>query len=152
MDVTVRYVKASANKTCDGSGTLNLGNPGEYQYRISASFGGVSRSMETNNYGSVTGAHATLDREELDNFPNKTWSFTNLKSGDAVSLTMWVTEWDGTSKDGDMNNKSNTLQLTASSLLPTGGTKTDRALGVGNGDCGLTLYYDISAIQRTVVE
>jgi hypothetical protein len=49
-----------------------------------------------------------------------------------------------------MNNRSESLTITPSSLLPTGGTRTDRALGVGNARCGLTLYHDVTARQRQV--
>ena len=150
MDVIVRYVKASSNKTCDGDGTLGLGNPGEYQYQITAFHGGITKTHETNNYGSVFGEDVELDKAEIHNFTNQTWKFTNLKSGEGVALTMRVTEWDGTEKDSYMNNRADQLSVNPSSLLPTGGTRTDRALGIGNQDCGLTLYYDITAIQRSV--
>ncbi len=150
MDVIVRYVKASSNKTCDGDGTLGVQNGGEYQYRITASYGGINRTLETNNYGSVAGEDIDLGKEDIHNFSNQTWTFTNLKSGEGVVLRMRVTEWDGTNKDDYMNDRDDQVTVNPSSLLPTGGTRTDRALGVGNADCGLTLYYDITAIQRSV--
>lgn len=49
-----------------------------------------------------------------------------------------------------MNNRSNSLNVDPSSLLPTGGTRTDRLLGTGNANCGLTLVYDVTAVQRQV--
>ena len=150
VDVTVRYVHASTSETCDGTDVLGLNNPGEYQYHITAAFGGVTHTLESPGYGSVTGTSYTLDKNENYNFANKTWSFTNLASGDGVTLRMAVTEWDGASKDSYMNDRSNSIQIVPSSLLPSGGTKTDRALGVGKSTCGLTLYYDVSAVQRQV--
>ncbi len=150
VDVTVRYVHSSTVETCDGTGFLGADQPGEYQYRITASYGGTTKTLETANYGSVLGQSVSLGKNASDNFANKTWSFVNLKAGEGVVLKMAVTEWDGTSKDSDMNNKSKSTTITPSSLLPSGGTKSDRGLGVGDSKCGLTLYYDVTATQRQV--
>jgi hypothetical protein len=31
---------------------------------------------------------------------NQTWTFDNMKAGDAVDLTLYVTEWDGVADNG----------------------------------------------------
>lgn len=150
MTVTVRYVKGSSNLTCDGRDLLGAPNPGEYQYRIKAVYGATVKQTESNSYGSVTGTAHTLEPTEIYDFTNENWSFNDLQAGQSVALTLSSTEWDGTSKDDYMNGRSNSLTLTPSTLRPTGGTSTDRALGVGNSDCGLTLYYDVAIVQRQV--
>jgi hypothetical protein len=151
VDVVVRYVKASADEVCDGTipiiGTVD---PGEFQYRIVASFGSQTDSTQSSGYGSVTGNSRTMSPEELWNFGNETMTFSNLRAGQSVELTLFATEWDIASKDGYLNNRSNSLTITPSSLLPNGGTRTDRALGVGNATCGLTLYHDVTARVRQV--
>lgn len=149
MDITVRYLHSSTVETCDGS-VLGIVNPGEFQYRITAKYGSVTKSTESAGYGTVTGESKSLTINQDWNFANQTWTFDNMKAGDAVDLTLYVTEWDGAVTDGYMDNRSNTLSLDPSSLLPTGGTKTGRALGVGKSTCGLTLYYDITVRQRQV--
>jgi hypothetical protein len=150
LDITVRYVKASGDEACDGKNIFGRADPGEFQYRIVASFGSRSETLESFNYGSVAGISYILSPEEIRNFSNETWTFDNLSAGQGVRLTLYATEWDRTNKDGDMNNRSESLTITPSSLLPTGGTRTDRALGVGNARCGLTLYHDVTARQRQV--
>lgn len=150
MDITVRYVHSSTKETCDGKDLLGFVNPGEYQYRITAKLGSVTKSTESKGYGSVTGVSKALAPNKNWDFANQTWTFENMMAGDAVDLTMYVTEWDGLSKDSYMNNRSNNAQLNPSSLLPTGGTNKDLALGVGTDKCGLTLYYDVTARQRQV--
>jgi len=150
IDVVIRYLHASTELTCDGKTIIGTPNPGEYQYRITAKYGSTSKSDESNGYGTVGGASRELSPNENWNITNKTWTFENLRQGEAVALTMSVTEWDGPSRDSYMNNLSNTLQLDPSSLAPSGGTRTGRALGVGNSTCGLTLYYDITVRQRQV--
>lgn len=150
MNVTVRYVRASSELTCDGETLVGTVNPGEYQYRITASYGGASHQTQSKSYGSVSGTSYELGRSEIYNFANETWSFANLREGESVRLRMYSTEWDGPSKDDYMNNRSNTLNLTPSSLRPAGGTSADRALGVGKATCGLTLYYDVTIVQRQV--
>ena len=150
IDVVIRYLHASTELTCDGKTIIGTANPGEFQYRITGKYGSMSKSDESNGYGTVTGASRELSPDENWNIANKTWTFENLGQGEAMALTMSVTEWDGPSKDDYMNNLSNTLQLDPSSLLPSGGTRTDRALGVGKSTCGLTLYYDITVRQRQV--
>jgi hypothetical protein len=151
LDLTVRYVKASGDEACDGKipivGTVD---PGEFQYRVVASFGSRTETLESLLYGSVAGLSRALSPEEIWNFGNETWTFNNLSAGQGVQLTLFATEWDGTSKDSDLNNRSNSLTITPSSLLPTGGTRTDRALGVGNAQCGLTLYHDVTVRQRQI--
>lgn len=99
VDATVRYVKASAQRTCDGTTLLGNNNPGEYQYRIRASDGQIAKEMETNNYGRVTGESHSLDRSENQNFTNQTWKFSNLTQDETVGLWLYSTEWDGTQKD-----------------------------------------------------
>jgi len=150
MTVTVRYVKGSSNLTCDGRDLLGGANPGEYQYRITSAYGSTVRQTESQSYGSVIGISYSLMPEEIYNFANEDWSFNDLQAGQSVALTLSSTEWDGTSKDDYMNGRSNALTLTPSTLRPTGGTSADRALGVGNSDCGLTLYYDVAIVQRQV--
>jgi hypothetical protein len=150
MTVTVRYVKGSSNLTCDGRDLLGAANPGEYQYRIAAAYGSTVKQAESQSYGSVIGISYSLMPEEIYNFANEDWSFNDLQAGQSVALTLSSTEWDGTSKDDYMNDRSNILTLTPSTLRPTGGTSTDRALGVGHSDCGLTLYYDVAIVQRQV--
>lgn len=153
VDLTVRYVRASADRTCDGltaSFPVEIVNPGEYQYRIRAAYGGTSYQTESRGYNRVTGTSYTLGPSEIENFPNETWKFTNLRQGESVALTLYSTEWDATERDDYMDNRSNSLNVTPSSLLPAGGTKTDRALGVGTSNCGLTLYWDVTAVQRQV--
>jgi hypothetical protein len=86
----------------------------------------------------------------MRNFANRTWTFNNLSAGQGVRLTLSATEWDFTSKDSDLDDRSESLTVTPSALLPTGGTRTDRALGVGNARCGLTLYFDVVVRQRQV--
>ncbi|MCG6990228.1 MAG: hypothetical protein LJF06_18965 [Gemmatimonadetes bacterium] len=150
MDLTVRYLHSSPDQTCNGVSLLGLVIPAEFQYRITATYGSVTKSTESKGYGTVTGESKLLSNNETWNFANQTWTFDNMKAGDAVDLTLYVTVWDGVAKDGYMNNRSNTLSLDPSSLLPTGGTKTGRALGVGKSTCGLTLYYDVTVRQRQV--
>lgn len=150
IDVIVRYVKASGNSACDGTTIIGTVNPGEFQYRITASFGELTKRLESNIYGSVAGADHTLGPEEIHNFANETWTFNNLREGQGVELRMHVTEWDGTEKDDYMNNRTEALTITPSALLPNGGTRTDRALGVGTSNCGLTLYHDVTVRQRQV--
>lgn len=150
LDVTLRYLHSSSASTCDGKDLLGFVNPGEFQYRIKATFGSTTKTTESQGYGSVTGTSKTLKSDETWDFGNKTWTFENMKEKDAVTLTLYVTEWDGTDKDDYMNNRSNSLEIVPSSLLPTGGTKTDRGLGVGKSTCGLTLYFDVTARQRQV--
>lgn len=150
LDLTARYVKASADSACDGRDTFGNVDPGNFQYRIVASFGSRTETLESFNYGSAAGISRALSPEEIWNFTNETWTFSNLSAGQGVQLTLFATEWDGTNKDDSLNNRSNSLTITPSSLLPTGGTRTDRALGVGNANCGLTLYYDVTARQRQV--
>jgi hypothetical protein len=146
----VRYVKASGDSACDGKDIFGKADPGNFQYRIVASFGSRTETTESFNYGSAAGLSRALYPEEIWNFGNETWTFNNLTAGQGVELTLFVTEWDGTNRDSDMNNRSNSLTITPSSLLPTGGTRTDRALGVGNANCGLTLYHDVTVRQRQV--
>jgi len=150
LDLTVRYVKASGDETCDGKNILGGVNPGEFQYRIVASFGSRTETLESFNYGSVLGISYTLSPGEIFNFTNETWTFNNLSAGEGALLRLYATEWDSANKDGGMNNLTDSQTITPSSLLPTGGTRTDRALGVGNALCGLTLYYDVTARQRQV--
>jgi hypothetical protein len=151
VDVVVRYVKASADEACDGRiPIIGTAEDGEFQYRIVASFGSQSDSTQSLNYGSVAGISRSLLPEEIWNFGNETMTFSNLSAGQGVQLTLFATEWDTTSKDGYLNNRSNSLTITPSSLLPNGGTRTDRALGVGNATCGLTLYHDVTARVRQV--
>jgi len=102
ITLTPRYVRGSSSKTCDGDGLFGAEDPGEYQFRINGQFGSTSRSYETNNYGSVTGANMQLEANEVGNFTNQNWTFADLKTGQAVALRMWVTEWDLTSKDSYM--------------------------------------------------
>lgn len=152
-DVTVRYVRASADRTCDGlSATfpVRVVNPGEYQYRITAVLGSTSYSKASNRYNEFVGTSYELGPGEIHNFANETWKFSNLRQGESVQLNLYSTEWDGTERDDFMNNKRNSLRLNPSSLLPSGGTRSDRALGVGDADCGLTLYYDVTVVQRQV--
>lgn len=150
IDVTVRYVRASSELTCDGETLIGTVNPGEYQYHIIASKGSARQELRSKDYGSVSGTSYELGTSEIHNFGNRTWGFANLRAGESVTLRMYSTEWDGPSKDDYMNNRSNDLTLTPSSLRPTGGTSTDRALGVGKSTCGLTLYYDVTIVQRQV--
>jgi len=150
MDITVRYLHSSSDRTCDGLDLLGFVNPGEFQYRITAKYGSITKSTESKGYGTVGGTSKALKNDEIWDFADQTWTFDNMKAGDAVDLTLYVTEWDGTVKDDYMNNRSGNLSLDPSSLLPTGGTKTGRALGVGKSTCGLTLYYDVTARQRQV--
>ncbi len=150
IDVVVRYVKASSEHTCDGTNLFGANNPGEYQYRIVASEGGITKSLQTDNYSSVLGRSHTLNTAEIHNFANRTWQFSNLTEDQGVLLTLYSTEWDGTVKDDDMNNRSNARKITPSTLLPVGGRSTDRALGVGTSTCGLTLYYDLEVAHREV--
>jgi hypothetical protein len=106
--------------------------------------------MESRDYGRVTGRSYELGRSEIHNFTNRTWRFADLREGEAVALTMRVTEWDGPSKDDYMDDLSDALSLDPNALRPSGGSSTDRALGVGGATCGLTLYYDIQVAQRQV--
>jgi hypothetical protein len=150
IDVVVRYVRASGQSACDGDNIFGNVDPGEFQYRIVASYGATTRSTETNNYGLVSGVDEELNTGDIHNFPNETWTFNNLKSGEGVKLQMWVTEWDGTDKDDYMNNRTASLTIVPSTLLPSGGTRVDRALDVGTENCGLTLYHDVTVRTRVV--
>lgn len=150
MDVTIRYVRASSERTCDGLTIFGTVNPGEYQFLITGVFGATTNTLATPGYGQVTGESHELGRSEIHNFANRTWRYTDLHKGQDVALTMRVTEWDGASKDDYMDDRQNTLNLDPSSLRATGGSSTGRALGVGNENCGLTLYYDIDVVHREV--
>jgi hypothetical protein len=150
MDLTVRYLHSSADETCNGVSILGIVNPGDFQYRITATYGSVTKSTESKGYGTATGESKLLSNNQTWNFANQTWTFDNMKAGDAVDLTLYVTDWFGLAKYTYLNNRSNTVSLVPSSLLPTGGTKTGRALGVGKSTCGLTLYYDVTVRQRQV--
>lgn len=150
MDVIVRYVRASSERTCDGLTVVGTVNPGEYQYRITASHGSATNATQSKDYGEVWGTSHELGRSEIYNFANETWQFADLRKGEAVALRMRVTEWDGLEEDDYMDDLSNTLSLDPSALKPSGGSSTDRALGIGNATCGLTLYYDILITQRQV--
>jgi hypothetical protein len=146
----VRYVKASGESACDGTDLLGAINPGEFQYRIVATHGSTTRSTQSTGYGQVTGDSHPLSTTEIHNFGNQDWTFSNLDAGDAVKIEMWVTEWDGAEEDDYMNHRRASLDVVPSSLLPTGGSRTDRALGVGTGNCGLTLYFDVNVRTRLV--
>ncbi len=98
IDVIIRYLHASTDLTCDGKTIIGSANPGEFQYRITANFGSISKSDESNGYGSVTGASRELNPDEIWDFANKTWTFENMGEREAVTLTMSVTEWDGPSR------------------------------------------------------
>lgn len=148
IDVEVRYVKASPERTCDGTTLLGNNNPGEFQYRIRAFDGSIAKEMETNNYGRVTGRSHSLDTSENHNFTNQTWEFSNLTEFESVGLWLYSTEWDGTERDDYMNDLSELVWLQPSRLLPVGGRSTDRRLTVGKSTCGLTLYYDIVVVHR----
>ncbi len=149
-DLTIRFVRASGESACDGTNILGAINPGEFQYRIAASFGTKTETTQSTNYGTVNGTSHDLSTTETYNFTNQTWTFNNLKLGDAVKLDMWATEWDGVSKDDYLNNMHASLNVVPSSLLPSGGTRIDRALGVGKTTCGLTVIFDVTVRTRVV--
>lgn len=148
IDVTVRYVRASSEATCDGETIFKRNNPGEYQYRVYAALGDVEKSFETNNYGKVTGRSHELDTGEMHNFTNRTWKFSDLAAEDFVRLEMFVTEWDGPSKDDYMDHLSWPTFLVPSELLPVGGRLTDQSFQVGKDTCGLKLIYDVRVAHR----
>jgi hypothetical protein len=152
MDITVRYVRASSDATCDGTDIFGNNNPGEYQYDITASAksNSIIKSLSTAGYGTVTGTSHVLDTGQTDNFANQTWSFTNLSAGEGVLLAMAVTEWDGLDKDSYMNNRSDGVELVPSTLRPAGGSMVNETLDVGNTKCGLSLVYDLNVVQRQV--
>lgn len=150
LDVTVRYVKASRDETCDGKTIFGVVNPGEFQFRVVGSFGSRTETLETFDYGSIAGISHMMAPEEINNFTNQTWTFNNLREGQGVELRLYATEWDVSSRDSDLNNRSSSVTITPSALLPSGGTRIDRAVGVGDARCGLTLYHDVTVRLRTV--
>lgn len=150
MDVIVRYLHASTELTCDGKTIIGTPNPGEYQYRITGVYGSTSKTTQSAGYGKVTGLSKQLAPDENWNITNETWTFENLKDGEAADLTLYATEWDGTSKDDYMNNRKETRKLVPSKILPNGGTKTDMAVGVGTSTCGLTLWFDVKVRERQI--
>lgn len=150
MTIKSRFVKASSSKSCDGDGLFGAKDAGEYQFRITADYGGTNRSYETTNYGKVTGSNMKLQAGETGNFTDQSWTFSNLDAGQGVTYKLYVTEWDGLSKDDYMNNLSKTASLVPSSIRPSGGTEKDRQLTVGTSTCGLTVFYDVSITKRDV--
>ncbi len=150
ITVTSRFVRASSSKSCDGDGLFGAKDAGEYQFRITGSYGSANRSYETNDYGKVTGSNFKLDAGETGNFADQGWTFNDLGEGKSVALKLAVTEWDGLAKDDYMDNRSKTVNLVPSSIRPSGGTEKDRELFVGTSTCGLSLFYDVSITRRDV--
>lgn len=150
MTVTSRYVVASSSQSCDGNGPFGGTDQGEYQFRIVAVSSGENRSYQTDSYGTAFGQMYRLEAQETGNFPNQSWTFSNLIEDDGVNFTFFVTEWDALAKDDYMNNRSTTVDLIPSDIRPNGGEERDRQVSVGVNTCGLTMFYDVDITRRDV--
>lgn len=143
VTLTPRFLTVRPNSACDGSGVIS-GEPrnGEFQYRVEGYRNGTRlKLLQSSGYGSVTGAATSAGPGETIQFANQTWRFDNLRSGDQVELRLRATEWDATSRDDYLNDRtiSNDFNIP---IDPEDVTNVE--LKVGTDNCGLTLYYDLS--------
>lgn len=149
VTLTPRYLTVSSNSACDGSGVIS-GEPrnGEFQYRVEGWRNGtLLESLQSRGYGSVTGAATSAGPRETIQFANETWRFNNLRSGDQVELRLRATEWDGTSRDDYLNDRT----ISGDFNIPIDPQDaTNASLSVGTDNCGLTLHFDLSITTREV--
>lgn len=92
LTVTLRYVRASSELTGDGRTVPGTVNPREYQYKGVGTLGGNPRFYFSSDYGSVSGTSYELGAGVSFNFADRDWSYTHLKAGDLVRLTLYSTE------------------------------------------------------------
>jgi hypothetical protein len=150
MTITLRYVVASSVQSCDGTGPFGGKDQGEYQFKVTGSTGTETRTYQTDNYGTALGQMYRLEAGETGNFPDQSWSYSNMSDVDGIALRLYVTEWDALAKDDYMNDRSEVVQVVPSFIRPNGGIERDRTVAVGVSTCGLTLYYDVNITRRDV--
>jgi hypothetical protein len=142
LDVEIRYIEVRGS--CDED-VLGNSTAGEFQYKIVVSGHGQTRTHESDGYNTVLGQAFQRNKGTNINFTNRTYSWKALSSSADIDVKLHGAEWDGTSKDKRMANRSG-----SKSVPFKVGTETRRVVIGASGDCQIRLHYDATWTERLV--
>ena len=143
LDVVTRFIEVRAS--CDQDFLGNF-DPGEFQYKIELTGEKQSHTQSSKGYNTFLGENFQRNNGTTINFANETYLWRGLSSNARIDVKLFGAEWDGTSKDARMANRSGSVRVPF-----TVGTET-RTLTVGadGAVCQIRLNYDVTWHERVV--
>ena len=143
LDLVTRYIDVRAS--CDQDFLGNF-DPGEFQYKIELTGEKQSHTQSSKGYNTFLGENFQRNNGTTINFANETYLWRGLSSNARIDVKLFGAEWDGTSKDARMANRSGSVRVPFKV-----GTET-RTLTIGSDGnvCQIRLNYDVTWHERVV--
>ena len=142
-DLVVETLYIQVNGTCDKDDFFGNPNAGEFQYRVAVAGEGRKESHQSTRYNSVTGTSYKRHKGKTIDFADRSVSWTGLQRNADVRVTLSGVEWDGVSRDSDMNAASTTERVPFHA-----GTDTHSVKVGSKGSCEIELFYNATWAGR----
>ncbi len=144
VNVQAQYITISPSEACDGRSLFSQ-TPldGEFHWRVQAGIGSSVAVEQSSGFGSVTGTPYGRGPKGTIDFADTDWNFSNLGPGDRIVVQLRGIEWDGLSRDSDLNDVSGDFIIDADRPL------SNRAqIRIGGDNCGMTLTFNYTVAAQ----